>query len=236
MDQSTRKYIRRILALHVVLLVVVVGVVAVGARQVYLTARTQAEQDTLARQNLIARQTATGMESYFSGIVENLNLLGQVEEMGVSLLRRPARLDTRRDARPDRPGPSEEQLVEQQVFALAGPMWLQLRERTDGLIVFDTQEQTIVRSFLPNGQRPTPEFRALVDAAAERLTGITAPRVTPPIPLENSNETFAFVAVPAGNQRYHLMSAVRFAALRFRFLQPVSSDGAIGAALISEDG
>ncbi|MEM8874744.1 MAG: SpoIIE family protein phosphatase [Planctomycetota bacterium] len=225
MDQDTRRYVRRILALHVILLIVVVGVVTLGARQVYLTARLQAEEDTLTRQNLIARQTAAGLEDFFAGISENLNLLRRAEEEGRPVI--PGRL---RDRAPQAATDRAE------VFALSSPMWLQLQDRTSGLIVMDTVTDRFLRVF-PERFGRSAQIRGLIDRAAPQLEGIDEPRVTSPLRLPGTEETFSLVAVPAGSdQRYHLISLVRLAELRQRFLQPISADGAIGASLINDQG
>ncbi|MDP9175415.1 MAG: serine/threonine-protein phosphatase [Planctomycetota bacterium] len=79
MEKSTRRYARKILLVHLLLLAAVLGVVALATRQVYSSARAQAIQQARVRQELLAAQTARGIESFYTSIISDLDLLRRAE-------------------------------------------------------------------------------------------------------------------------------------------------------------
>ena len=60
MDKSVKHFVRRILAINLLLLALVLAVVTGAARHVYNSARDQALNQARARQTLLAEQTAHG--------------------------------------------------------------------------------------------------------------------------------------------------------------------------------
>src|SRR5689334_7265230 len=75
METAARRYVRWVLTVHLALLVLVVAGVAYSAREVYQHTRQQAVDQARERHELIARQTARGIESHYSAILSDLKLL-----------------------------------------------------------------------------------------------------------------------------------------------------------------
>lgn len=102
MQPSIRHFVRRILGIHLLLLVLLLAVVTMAARHVYQTARQQALEQTEARQtllttqtqarqtlqiaqaqarlSLLAAQTAHGVDGFYRSILSDLTLLKPDEE------------------------------------------------------------------------------------------------------------------------------------------------------------
>jgi serine phosphatase RsbU (regulator of sigma subunit) len=75
MDKAARQFIRWILALHLGLLLVVALIVAGAARAIHAKSREQAVQQATVTQELIAEQTARGVENYYHAVTSVLELL-----------------------------------------------------------------------------------------------------------------------------------------------------------------
>jgi len=74
MIEAARRFARKVLLIHLVLFLVAAGIVIIAARQVYAGARNEALDQAKQRQELIARQTARGIEEHYKGILANLDL------------------------------------------------------------------------------------------------------------------------------------------------------------------
>src|SRR5438874_2064603 len=111
MDFAARKFARRVLLAHLVLLFVVVCAVAMAARVLYEGAREQVVQQAEKTQTLLARQTATGIENYYESITNVLNLLQPNDT-------EPATQPLRRAGRP----PSTQQLLARRRNLESGPL------------------------------------------------------------------------------------------------------------------
>src|SRR5438309_6606537 len=79
MEETARRYARRILLVHLLLLAVVLGGVALASREIYLSTRDEVVSQARARQTLLVSQTARGIESYYQSIINNLDLLRRAE-------------------------------------------------------------------------------------------------------------------------------------------------------------
>jgi serine phosphatase RsbU (regulator of sigma subunit) len=78
MEQSLKRFARRILLLHLVLLAVVLTVIFFASRQVYRSARDQALEQAEDHQSLLVSQTARGLKSYYDSIFSDLDLFRPV--------------------------------------------------------------------------------------------------------------------------------------------------------------
>lgn len=79
MDENAKRYARRVLLIHLLLLVAVLAPVASAAREIYSSTREQVIEQATSRQSLLASQTARGIESYYQSILNNLDLLRRAE-------------------------------------------------------------------------------------------------------------------------------------------------------------
>lgn len=82
MKHGIKQFARRILAIHLVLLAILLAVVYFAARQVYRSARAQALQQARNRQALLATQTAHAIENFYEAILYDLQLMKPPEEEG----------------------------------------------------------------------------------------------------------------------------------------------------------
>ena len=75
MELAAKRFATRTLVSHVLLLAIVVAVVVVATRSVYESAREQAIDQALVQQELLARQTGRGIESFYDSILADLDLI-----------------------------------------------------------------------------------------------------------------------------------------------------------------
>jgi serine phosphatase RsbU (regulator of sigma subunit) len=80
MEDAARKFARRILLIHLALLVAVIGLVFFASREVYQETRAQATEQAKSRQALLAAQTARGIEAFYHSIFNDLDLLRQADK------------------------------------------------------------------------------------------------------------------------------------------------------------
>ena len=80
MEEAARRYARKILLLHLLLLVLIAAAVAIAARQVHQRAREEVIRQAARRQELLASQTARGIENYYASILGNLDLIQRGEQ------------------------------------------------------------------------------------------------------------------------------------------------------------
>ena len=86
MQEAAKKFATRTLVSHILLLSIVVATVFVAARSVYESAREQALSQAVGRQEVLARQTARGIESFYDSILGDLDLIRRAEEHAVGFI------------------------------------------------------------------------------------------------------------------------------------------------------
>src|SRR5690349_2490134 len=75
MLDAVKKYATRVLLLHLGLLILVVFFVLGAARQVQMSARDEAQAKDKERLQLLADQTARGVESQYDSILKDLDVI-----------------------------------------------------------------------------------------------------------------------------------------------------------------
>jgi serine phosphatase RsbU (regulator of sigma subunit) len=75
MLDAVRRFATKVLLVHLLLIAVVICGVILGARQVYTSARTQAQEQSADRLALVAQQTSAAIETHYQGILSDLELL-----------------------------------------------------------------------------------------------------------------------------------------------------------------
>jgi serine phosphatase RsbU (regulator of sigma subunit) len=80
MQLAARRFIRSVLAIHLALLIIVALIVAAAAHNIRKKAREEALQEAQATQELIAQQTARGVENYYHAVTSVLELLRPSQE------------------------------------------------------------------------------------------------------------------------------------------------------------
>jgi hypothetical protein len=79
MEHKAKIFARWVLAIHLALLVVVIAMVYVAAREVHVRARAQAMTAAANGQELLAEQTADGIETFYNSIGNNLDLIHRAD-------------------------------------------------------------------------------------------------------------------------------------------------------------
>jgi hypothetical protein len=79
MDENAKRFARRILAVHGLLLLLVLATVALAAREIYHSMHDQMLDQAIDRQKLLAKQTASGIESHYQSILNDLDLMRRAE-------------------------------------------------------------------------------------------------------------------------------------------------------------
>src|SRR3954469_13660311 len=79
MEDAAKQFARRILLVHLALLVGVIALVFFASRAVYKETRQQATEQAKQRQTLLASQTARGIEAFYHSIFNDLDLLRQAD-------------------------------------------------------------------------------------------------------------------------------------------------------------
>ncbi len=75
MLDAVKRYATRVLVIHLALLILVISVVLGAARQVQVSARTEAQNQSRERLQLLADQTASGLESHYRSILSVLDVV-----------------------------------------------------------------------------------------------------------------------------------------------------------------
>jgi serine phosphatase RsbU (regulator of sigma subunit) len=80
MEHAARRFVTWVLAIHLLLLVVIVTIVLLASRSVYDSAREQGKNQARTRQELLASQTARGIERFYASILDNLDFHRRAQE------------------------------------------------------------------------------------------------------------------------------------------------------------
>src|SRR5881392_2127036 len=80
MDHKAKIFARWVLAIHLSLIVGVIAVVFFASREVYDQARRQAIDQAESSQQLLARQTASGIKAFYDSIRDDLDLIHHAED------------------------------------------------------------------------------------------------------------------------------------------------------------
>jgi serine phosphatase RsbU (regulator of sigma subunit) len=78
MELAVRRFAQKVLLIHFALLVAVLVIVYLAAREVYESAREHALQQAERRQSLLAEETARGVQSYYDSILSDLIMMRPV--------------------------------------------------------------------------------------------------------------------------------------------------------------
>ena len=90
MEEAARQFARRVLMVHLALLVGVVAIVFFASREVYTETKRQTTEQAESRQALLAGQTGRGIEAFYRSIFNDLDLLRQADRDDGDETERPA--------------------------------------------------------------------------------------------------------------------------------------------------
>jgi serine phosphatase RsbU (regulator of sigma subunit) len=207
MYEAARRFARRVLIIHVLLLAAVVGLVVLAAREVYSRTRAEALSQAQERQELLASQTARGVESHYRSIIDNLDLLRAAPEEDPG----------------SRPlGPRGVQF--------APVFWAQLEGRISHLFVIDTATMSVDLF----GEMELGTTGAIVSEAEQWLRSVQEPAISAFMDLSRGGGgNLIAVPVTEGGRRL-LVAVVPVRPLEQRFLDPVNREERMSATLLDE--
>lgn len=219
MDPTTRPYARRILLLHLVLLIIVAGLVSLASDEVYNRTRDQIVGQARSRQELLAKQTASAIDSYYASITADLNFLRRSEES---------------------PEHAERHSILNQVASnlpapprLLRPLWNQLDGRASHLIYVNRKTLQVVHAYPEESSRE--DIRGVLLPFASFLRDLDHPGVSPFRPTREGG--INLIAVPL-NGEYVLAAVVPVSNVEQQFVRVVNRDPArvSSATLLDETG
>lgn len=80
MEHAVKRFARRILLIHLLLLLVVLGLVFFASRAIENGARENAMRQAQRRQEMLANQTARGIEGFYQNVLDVMNLLPRADD------------------------------------------------------------------------------------------------------------------------------------------------------------
>jgi serine phosphatase RsbU (regulator of sigma subunit) len=218
METAARRFARWVLFIHLLLLVSVVTLVCFAARDVYRSALNQAKDQAVQRQTLLAEQTARGIESYFTSILDNLELLRRTENPQAQTQPLPATLPTLRP----RQNPALRGLF-------AAVLWHQLQHRASHFLIIDREPMQVLWA-VPEGTHG----KVIMDESAGWLRTITQPSISKLTKVEGEDSTLLCVPVSPGSPLLYVV-VVGVQNIDQEFLKPVNDQQRMSAMLLSDD-
>jgi serine phosphatase RsbU (regulator of sigma subunit) len=161
MEHAARRFATRTVISHVLLLCVVVAVVVVATRSVYRSAREQAFEQAIVRQEVLARQTARGIESFYSAILSDLDLVKRAEEQ------------------------SRDSVA---IDSMMATLWDQLQGRITHLFEYDRARGAVTRRF---GDEDQISAERLIDASRAWIDRLEKPDVSGFLPFRDGMDLVA---------------------------------------------
>jgi serine phosphatase RsbU (regulator of sigma subunit) len=249
MDQNAKRFARRILLIHLLLLVVVLGLVAGAAREIYQRTREQMIAQEQQRQDLLARQTATGIESHYQSILNDLDLLHR-EENAQSSTDVPA--GDRPFQPPNVPAQVSDPIASSRAPIIGQVMWKQLQGRVSLLFSLDHRMMNARFMIRPGATtQPQPTITQMIDL---RLIGTNDTRIAAMEVLHRTHQWIDkltepslspfdvyngvgvnVICIPLARGR-DLLAVVPIHGIESQFLKPLNNDPNSGGWLIDEAG
>lgn len=251
MYEAARKFILRVLLLHAIALVLVVGLTLIAGRNIYEKARQQVLDDYTVRQHILAQQTARGVEALYSSIMSDLDTLRRTEEnlsattqpnglrppqlppapsQNGGLL--PPRLADLRSLRGERAAQERERLS-----ALAASrmplslMHAQLQGRVSALFTYDrNQGRVMARSDEP----ANPQTDIYAFAMAEWLKAVTKITISPYVKTADGGGHM--MAIPSLQGSMMLVAVIPVSVVQERFIRHLDEQDTLSAALVDRTG
>jgi Stage II sporulation protein E (SpoIIE) len=190
MERDARNFVRRVLFYHALAIVALAVLAMVGMWNAYRRSQEQAIEQAGVRQQLVAQQTARGLENFFSGIADNLRLMTREELREVAprgtgpgpRLEDAATTQPASGRLPDK-GSLRDELRERlplgpgrpQAVPFLNVVWKQIDARASHLIAYNVAQNHVLQA----EQRPgTLPAEALLAPARQRLLEVERIAVT----------------------------------------------------------
>ena len=258
MELAVRRFARNILLIHLGLLALVLAMVFFASRAIRDSAREQALHQAQSRQELLANQTARGIEGFYQSILSDLDLLPPAESpaeaaalvSGVPGLR--ARLGINKpggkgtSTRPFQ-GPGSKPLTNangQPRRNILGPLLArQLGERVDYLFVYNKragsgQSPIVDVAHSDNPSEISSTVANATDSAEQHIVAaygpwlktVDAPSISPFQMVDGHGVNL--VCHPLINQHLIIVAVVYVEKIDQEYLRPLNEDPATGGAFL----
>lgn len=223
MEEAARRYARRILILHGLLLILVLVIILFMLREVYHSTRQQVLQQAQDRQELLAQQLATGVSSFYDSISDDLQLLNR---MGAE--------DEQDLTPPPIPRATIDRLQRMPQTGIVLPfmklLWNQLHERVSMIMVVDRSQPMVRVDVFPEDQRE--RALAIVKDQADLITGTKGTIISPFLPNQGQSNLIC-VAMP---RNHVLVAVVPAEQIARHFLADINDKQSIKANLLDATG
>jgi serine phosphatase RsbU (regulator of sigma subunit) len=221
MDKNAARFARYILLLHVVLLAVVLLAVALSVRFLHQSARQQAIEQARGTLELLGRQTAAGVQSYYRSVLNVLDLLRPLENAPLPPPRNPAGPAT------DAARPLRElrgRFVEAVFQSVEG--------KVSAVLIVNSEDGTLLEQFGPEKPEVAQE---IIRNFGSWVAGLGRAEISQFIRFGERGGHI--VVVPLGGPtRRAIVAVVPIEGVEQALLQDVNRQGLSGAFLIDERG
>jgi serine phosphatase RsbU (regulator of sigma subunit) len=249
MDRSLKRFARRIILVHLVLLLGVLGLVIGASHAVYQSAHNQAVEQSKTQLDLLANLTASGIRGFYDGIFGDLELLKPVNPDSEDTDERTPGGDAIQFRPPPgsppppvavNPRPRRNILRDMppQIRTLEEALPYQLNGRVSHLFLYPKDGSArVFRKFGP--QATKPESQEVATAAADWLEMVEQPAILSlrQVPVKGEEaRSFSVIGVPVpGPSRgFVLVATVPVKSTAKRFFDEVNQSGQNAAFLLDE--
>ena len=254
MEDAARQFARKILIVHLALLVGVIGIVFFASNEVYKQTKNEATAQAKARQSLLAGQTARGIEAFYQSILNDLDLARQAgqddgDEADAAATTQPAapgpKIDWRRMLMlDDRPNPINAPIQN----LLAEILWKQVGGRVSNLFVINrdrvgprganrpVERMQVLQPIGINDRNLTHEM--IVQKSIDWLRGVDRVQISrfQQYEVDGKNIGLNLICVPVTQRNPRLLvAAVRIDKAKSRFTSQLNSDNDSTNAVLSDD-
>lgn len=212
---ESRYFVIRTLTIHVLLLVGVLVLMALGARQMYAAARDEITGQTRARQEVLASETAQGIENYYGSIKKNMDLVSQSGWI----------LSSAVDPFPKGVGKGTGDML-----------WVQLQDRVVALLSCDRGPLAAgARVHVIGTNDPLFDRDAIVNGSRDWIQDLQAPSIGPTLHrgVSSGSGQVNLLGVPVGQNRA-LIAIVPVRTVEFDYLRPLGIDTTAAAWLVDQ--
>jgi serine phosphatase RsbU (regulator of sigma subunit) len=243
MEYAAKIYARKILAIHFALLILLLAIVSLAAHSIYVTARQEAVDQASRQQELLASQTARGIEGFYTSLLSDLDLVQRSAADEAPETSAPA-------ARARAQGQGQRTPLGPRFFVPI--LWNQLAGRATALfrinlVMKDPAAAVFVFEPRPadQTQKQAKDFanqlQLLADESKDWLYSVKRPSVSrllplsPDSPVAPGNTAVNLVAVPIAGTGRLLVAVVPAGQLQTRFLPNLTERKLASTSLLDDD-
>jgi serine phosphatase RsbU (regulator of sigma subunit) len=232
MENAARRFARNVLLAHVLLLAIVITFVILAVRVLQSSARTQAVDQARATQELLAKQTALGVQNYYESVRGVFDLLKPMQTEDIP-----------------EPLPGVQRMIERTTtrpidlrHAYTQAVWHSVEGRVSLLFLVDARHGNVLTVFGDEGDSYASQKQRAHQVTKEQLPWIESVKDAAISPfLRVGSESGHLVAVPLGgpvNKANHrvMLALVPMGRVEKTLLSEVNREDAMGAMLVDATG